>query len=337
MNSEKLNKNLIAAIKGKLKNEAEQASLANELMDMLSIGKEAIYWRLRSEAPFTFSEAARIAKKLGISLDSVVDTTLSQNISLELIPNRYSNPQEVYYHMLEEYFDVLKSARGYSESELVYASNIFPQFPGFLYDNLTKFYSFKWDYQHNESEEVVPHHKVIVSSKLVEVRKETIRETMNIRRTCYIWDAVIFSGIVNDIKYFESIGFLKKEDIKILKDELMLLIRDIEVIATRGMFETGNKVQVYISNTHFDATYSYLNTPKYKLSLIGIFALNFVNSLDERTFAKMKSWTQSLKKLSTLRLLPMSWSGFVMMRTCGICCRRRKNKMIRAAICGSIT
>lgn len=38
-------------------------NLANTLMDILYIGKEAIYRRLRGEVPFTLAEAAVISRK----------------------------------------------------------------------------------------------------------------------------------------------------------------------------------------------------------------------------------------------------------------------------------
>lgn len=49
-----LNNNLIEALKMKI---PDGVNLANELMDVLYIGKEAVYRRLRGEVPFTLAEA----------------------------------------------------------------------------------------------------------------------------------------------------------------------------------------------------------------------------------------------------------------------------------------
>lgn len=298
INSEKLNKNLIGALKDKLAYE-KHARLASELMDILSIGKEAIYRRLRNEVPFTFAEAALIAKKLGISLDTIVGVSLSKNISFELIQTRYTDPEEKDYFQLREYLDVVKTARGDKNSEYVYASNVFPQYPGFLYRHLTRFYSFKWWYQNTNMNDVRLYDESKVPEDLIEIRKEIMNETMNIQNTCYIWNNAIFSSVVKDIKYFHSLGFLNEEDSRMLKEELNSLVGDLEFIATKGMFKTGNKVQVYICNTDFDATYCYLKTPNFKVSMIGAFS-NYINALDDEAYERMVSWTQSLKKLSTL-------------------------------------
>ena len=66
MMTDKLNSGLIESMKEKI---PEGANLANLLMDILYIGKEAVYRRLRGEVPFTFTEAAVISQKLGVSLD----------------------------------------------------------------------------------------------------------------------------------------------------------------------------------------------------------------------------------------------------------------------------
>ena len=57
MITETLNRALIEAMRGKI---PAGTTLARVLMDMLYIGKEAAYRRLRGEVPFTLAEAAAI-------------------------------------------------------------------------------------------------------------------------------------------------------------------------------------------------------------------------------------------------------------------------------------
>ena len=55
----------------------KEGNLANVLMDILCMSKEAIYRRLRGEVAFTFSEVAIIAGQLGISLDKIIGNSMS--------------------------------------------------------------------------------------------------------------------------------------------------------------------------------------------------------------------------------------------------------------------
>ena len=61
MITDQLNTGLISAMKEKL---PQGTNLANLLMDILYIGKEAVYRRLRGEVPFTLAEAAVISQKI---------------------------------------------------------------------------------------------------------------------------------------------------------------------------------------------------------------------------------------------------------------------------------
>ncbi len=76
MMTDKLNSGLIESMKEKI---PEGANLANLLMDILYIGKEAVYRRLRGEVPFTFTEAAVISQKLGVSLDQLIGANFGGN------------------------------------------------------------------------------------------------------------------------------------------------------------------------------------------------------------------------------------------------------------------
>ena len=76
MITNELNTGLVNAVREKL---PSKENLANTLMDILYIGKEAIYRRLRGEVPFTLTEAAIISRKLGISLDKMIGVSFQNN------------------------------------------------------------------------------------------------------------------------------------------------------------------------------------------------------------------------------------------------------------------
>ncbi len=64
---------------------------------------------------------------------------------------------------------------------------------------------------------------------------------------------MVFLSVANDIRYFYSIDLLRKEDVMKLKEELLLLVNDMEQVAVKGTFGTGNKVSIYVSDTNIDA------------------------------------------------------------------------------------
>lgn len=70
MKQEVLHDNLLNAIRAKV---PQEENLANVLGNILCIGKEAIYRRLRGDVPFTLLETAMISKEMNFSVDGLLE------------------------------------------------------------------------------------------------------------------------------------------------------------------------------------------------------------------------------------------------------------------------
>lgn len=142
MMTDKLNSGLIESMKEKI---PEGANLANLLMDILYIGKEAVYRRLRGEVPFTFTEAAVISQKLGVSLDQLIGANFGGNALFGLNIVHYADPVETYYTMIDGYTKIFRELKREPESELATSSNIIPQTLYMKYDMLSRFPAVQMD------------------------------------------------------------------------------------------------------------------------------------------------------------------------------------------------
>ena len=280
MITNELNTGLVNAVREKL---PSKENLANTLMDILYIGKEAIYRRLRGEVPFTLAEAAVISRKLGISLDKMIG----------------SQPLETYYSILEKQVELFRKVKEEENSEIGTSSNIIPLTLSLNYNMLSKFRLFKWMYQ-NENIKCRHFEEMEIPQKIVDKQKEYASAVAHIRSVDYIWDNMIFSHLVNDIQYFCDVHLISDEDKNLLKEELLSVVDDLEELAARGKSKTGNDIKIYISNINFEATYSYLETDTIQLSLIRIYSINSITTQDSEMFRGLKEWIQSLKKFSTL-------------------------------------
>ena len=296
MITNELNTGLVNAVKEKL---PPKDNLANALMDILYIGKEAIYRRLRGEVPFTLAEAAVISRKLGISLDKMIGVSFRDNAVFDMNIVSSEKPFEAYYSILEKQVDLFRSVKEDETSEIGTSSNIIPQTLSLKYNMLSKFRLFKWMYQ-NENIKCKHFEEMEIPQKMVEKQKEYSDLVSHIHSVDYIWDNMIFSHLVNDIQYFCSIHLITDEDKDMLKEELFLLIDEMEELSARGKSKAGNDVKIYISNINFEATYSYLDTSSTQLSLIRIYSINSITTQDQEMFRGLKEWIQSLKKFSTL-------------------------------------
>jgi hypothetical protein len=291
MITNELNTGLIEAIKEKI---PANSNLANVLIDILFIGREAVYRRLRGEVPFTLTEAAIISRKLGVSLDKIVGISFKDNAVFDMNVVHHDDPFETYYEIINKYIGLLKNMGDDVTSELATSSNMLPQTLYLKHDVLSKFRLFKWMYQ-NENIKCKHFDELEIPAKLQDIQKEFVNAAEHIHTTSYIWDNRIFAHMVNDVEYL-----LTDEDKQKIKEDLLLLLNELESLARKGKFDSGNKVNIYISNINFETTYSYIESSNLQLSMIRIYAINSITSQDVEMHKSLKEWIQSLKKFSTL-------------------------------------
>lgn len=278
----------------------QKTEVVNILSDMLCIGKEAVYRRLRGEVPFTFYEAMTISRQLGITLDNLEmkSPSVSKPFRLSLI--EYINPAESDFSLLEETINVLKIIKDVPDSKGGEITNILPQPLYVAYENIFRFYLFKWRYQSNRLHKAVPYKDIVIVDKLRKTQEENV-QLAKCLHTEYIFDYQIFHYLVNNIKYFYCVGLITEEEVLMIKQDLLNILNQIDCWARSGFFkETGKKIDLYITNVNIDTSYVYMETSDYQLMIIKAFLLSGVASTDKRTYEELKYWIQSTKRQSVL-------------------------------------
>ncbi|MDH6309605.1 hypothetical protein M2451_001971 [Dysgonomonas sp. PFB1-18] len=298
MKNDIFHKNLLNAVRERVPQNKHMAGL---LMDILHIGKEAMYRRLRGEVLFSFDEAAAIAMELGLSLDTIIGADDSRNKPFQLKLTEYVNPTPKDYAQMEYYVTALKVARNDSYTEIGSSANLLPQTLCLNFTYLTKFFTFKWMYQSFKlSRDVQSLEDIDMPKDLYDVLRRYEEELMYVDYTYYVWDRLLFQYLINDIQFFANIRYITTEDVAALKEDLLKCVDRMEAIAIKGQYDSGNTLQFYLSGINFDATYSYLQTDTVNMSYVKAFTLNSFVSQDVATFDRFKKWIDSLKRLSTL-------------------------------------
>lgn len=297
MTAQTLNEALIAAMKKKI---PDGTRLANVLINILFIGKEAVYRRLRGEVPFTLNEAAIIARELGFSLDNTIGTKTAENALFNLNIIDIAEPIEAYQKTIRNYCDIYKRLKEIDNSELGLAANLIPQVLYLKYPHLSKFRLFKWIYQNDKSNNYHAYSELVIPDYIRDLQKEYVQETQHIKSTIYILDNQIFNSFINDVSYFININLISEKDVELIKEDLFHLLDDLEGYTAKGKFRTGTSLQVYISNVNFEATYTYIDTPLEKWATFRLFSINAIYSTDPLVYNYNRNFILSLKKYSTL-------------------------------------
>lgn len=110
-----------------------------------------------------------------------------------------------------------------------------------------------------------------VEDRIVSAHKKLCESVKKCRKTHFIWDTNIFYSFVKEIKYFAVLKLITDDDVLHLKTELYQLLAMMEELSVTGEFSEGGKVCFYLSNIHFEATYSYIENGISNKFIAGVF------------------------------------------------------------------
>ena len=272
---------------------------ANMLKDLLSISKEGAYRRLRGEIQLTLEEAIILAKKLEISIDNLIETNGEDKKTFHIYLFEKDSYTEEYHKMLIDIMNSYLYIKSDPECYNYYVGKIFPLILYFKYKEFSKFAFFKWIYLVRGNIKYTTFADLNVTPELENLRQPFMDAAMEIPTT-YILNDDMFTSIAKDLKYYYTIKLLTKEDTEILKEQILMLIDDMEEIAVKGMYKTGAKVSIYVTESYFDITYTHIKGNGIEACGIGIYGLNFLSCMNKQIVNNHKTWIESLIKYSTL-------------------------------------
>lgn len=293
------NDRLIQSIQIRIPRKKEQLAF---LQQMISLGKETIYRRLRGEIPFTFSEACLIANKLQISLDNLVEVNAQTNPTFSLELHTPNNPLDYIKLRLQQHENAYVQ---FLSSSGVVIKSVFSFIPFSLlclFEGLFKFKMYQYLYQldtknvpKNYSEFSLPTDSDILKNSLSEKSPFMPKDTTIINRKIFVY-------MVEEINFFHSLGILTASDKDQLLDEMLQLVSYFEYITSYGIRESSEvECLVYLSNINTAHSYTYIKADDYICSYMdGIYSMNTILSTDPRICKLHEEWIESLKRFSTL-------------------------------------
>jgi hypothetical protein len=278
-----------------------KSDLVNALMDVLPLEKESVYRRLRKDILFTSEEMLSIAGAWKISLDNIISTTPHKTCSFHFSMMDHINPQEADYKLFEKFNHIMELVVKDPEGKTIEVSNTLTGSLYLGYENLTRFFTMKWLYKFDSSENTPVFGKIHVPEPLRELEREYCRLVRNTPEVYAIYDSRFIENLTDDIQYFKSIRMITEEDVVLLKDDLMKLVNYMEEVALKGYFpETGNKLFFYVSHTCLETEYFLCGSKYLTLSMVKVLERGCLASLDKKVFDKFENMVQFAKSSSVL-------------------------------------
>ena len=276
----------------------KKTQLVEELMDLLCIGQEAVYRRLRKDVIFHTYEIAKIASEWNISLDRIVDIDPGK-ISFQMQLTDYLETSNQAECLFQSIIEDLLNIRVFSETEYMEICNTLPRslFAGYSY--LNRFYLFMGFLNTMTNEDVDSFSKIIISEKSHRLTKNFHQAIKQIPYTKFILDCKIFDNLIRDVQYFHSIRLITDEEKEFVRKDLYALLDYMLEVANKGYYpETKNKVSFYISQLSVDTNCSYMITDKQNICIVRAFDKFEVYTHNSEMLAKFKTIMKFRKRFS---------------------------------------
>ena len=278
------------------------------LMELLDIGREAVYRRLRNDVEFSFFEIIKIAKTWNISLDGIIGVN-SEQIPFFMQPVNYIDPSKQELNFLRNVIQSINSFKDFPDVEFMNICNKLPRqlLAGFKY--LNRFYLFKWKYQYGNEKKSVPFSKVVISEDQRKLTADYYSAIKNVPHSIFIFDYMLFDYLINDIRYFHTIELITAEEKELIKKDLYSLLDYLSELATTGFYhETQKKVIIHISHLNVDTNYSYTYTNQINMCFVHVFDKYEIYTYDPKMMENFRTWIQ-LKKRTSFQITEVNQKG----------------------------
>ncbi len=276
------------------------------LADLLGVGSDAVYRRVRGDSDLTPKEIGLIANKFKISVDSYIFNE-TDHISFQFNP--FVRTIKTFDDYLDDIHADVRALGSIPDVMVYYASS---EIPIFYYIAEPELFSFKlyvwgrsiWNFAYLQNEDF---HFGLIPPNVLEKAKEVWR-LYKMQGSVEMWSLNIVDNTLNQIEYhFHTNSFKERKDALGLCDKLLKLAHKLEVMAQQGSkvdthsahgnggsnFTLYHNEIIYTNNTimvdspHFKSVYTTFGNP------------NFLKSSDLRLFNYTQKWFNDVIAKST--------------------------------------
>lgn len=271
------------------------------LMDVLNIGRESVYRRLRGKIPFTFGEVTKLSQELDFSVDEIIGKSKAATGYVDLHMKLSAEPEEAFLHTLREFYDHLRLVNKSVERETIVTLNrlLLPMLVG--YRSLFRFFYYKWIHQRRDVPINYSMAELVMSSELQSLYRKIDEHLRSVKdNNIYIFDSNLFLSAIKDVQYYYKRRLITDDDLELLKEDFMLMFSRMESMGKKGCNEIGSVSHYYLSTLHIGSNNIYTRSDDKVVSYIWPSPVNPIMVTDPAACAEYKNWLNSLKKYAIL-------------------------------------
>ncbi len=271
---------------------------AGYLMGKLGLSKDSVYRRLRQEISFTYEEAVILAKDLHFSLDNNNDRSNCLSLSIDKVHTISDATQSLVKEF--EHLNRRMSELSIShDPEMFVTKNRVNILPVEYHENLFRFFYYKWLHLLGVIPMYHPFSQTTVPQELVNCAKN--QELLHsIDNVTVIIDTNEFQNTIKEILYFYKQGLITKDEIEVLKVELIEKISyEARRLSAKSPLERKH-LKCYLSDVNLSTNTMYTRDGDSVESTFWIYSIIPHHTNSSQICAHHIEWLENFKRYSTL-------------------------------------
>ena len=275
----------------------EGVKLVDFISELIHLGKEACYRRIRGEVEFTLTEVVTIAKAMNINLTSLIIREGGDKITCNLRVIKDDSLEQIYIRTLEAELNVLEGFKQKSGHTLHMVCKELPEFLYFASDNLMKLRLMKIELNQDVLP-LTPLKKIEITSSIKKIQQLYWQALQDFNLTVYL-DPDIVNVLVYDILYFYKVNTLTEQEKALLLSELNEVLDLLSLIGSTGKYKNKD-IELYLSYLGLAVSHNYLKSEGLEASIVHLDNPNSVLSFDPAFNKAQEERIRMIKRTSTL-------------------------------------
>lgn len=294
-----IQKRLFNQIKSKLDANLRLADVIGELLD---IGSDSTYRRIRGDKELSFSELSLLCSHFSISVDALL------NIKNDSITFKYSSLDlsdiKIYEEYINNVYNLYNTLLKSNKKEFIITAQDIPIFHFMPYTELTFFKLYAWSQTHSKKNISYNQFTSSLNKDSLTKHYQNIFNVYQQVPSSEVWSKHTISPLINLINYYIDLHcFEDKETPLLLCKQLHNLINTIENWAERK-YKTYKGIKsnfnLYLSPVDMQNDFIITKNDQVQTTSLKLFTINAIFSNDESFNVETEKWINQIISKSSL-------------------------------------
>ncbi len=287
-----IQKNFFETLRSKL---PPYLRLADELSDLLGIGTDSAYRRIRGEKELSISELSVLCEHFDISMDAMLGSR-SNNVIFQK-SYQIKNDLEEYYLYVKSVAEKMETIASSKSKEIYFLAENIPSFHLMMYPELVLFKVFVWHHMGSDNNLSYDDFIETIDKELLMGYYDRMVQSYEKIPSKEVWVKGTIGSILYLLEYYYDLNkFKSPETCILLCNQLLQLIDHVEQWAEKGNKGNGGDTpySLYFSSIHPENSFMITKRDDIRSATVNIFVINRITTTNESFCIESEKWMNGI-------------------------------------------